>query len=62
VYDPSGTSATLTSQTGGLGGQTGLYAVPDIKCINQYDETVNKESNRRGYILQKEIWLPYVRK
>lgn len=28
VYDPSGTSATLTSQTGGLGGTTGLYAVP----------------------------------
>ena len=28
VYDPSGTSVTLTSQTGGLGGKTGLYAIP----------------------------------
>ena len=38
VYDPTGTSVTIASQTGGMGRETGLYAVPDIKCINQYDE------------------------
>jgi DNA (cytosine-5)-methyltransferase 1 len=28
VYDPNGVSCTLTSQTGGLGGKTGMYMMP----------------------------------
>lgn len=44
VYDPSGTSATLTSQTGGLGGTTGLYAVPVLT-----PDRLNKRQDGRRF-------------
>lgn len=44
VYDPTGTSVTLASQTGGMGAKTGLYAVPVLT-----PDRLNKRQNGRRF-------------
>src|SRR5690606_27493036 len=43
VYDPSGISVTLTSRGGGLGGTTGLYAIPVLTP----DRAEKRQNGRR---------------
>ena len=38
VYSPEGVSCTLTAQTGGMGGKTGLYALPCCVDLNESPE------------------------
>ena len=44
VYDPTGTSVTIASQTGGVGRETGLYAVPVLT-----PDRVEKRQNGRRF-------------
>ena len=50
VYDPSGISATLASEAGGLGAKTGLYKVPtgEIEVIGNYGSS-NYNQSRKIY-------------
>jgi len=43
VYDPTGTSVTIASQTGGVGRETGLYAVPVLTP----DRAEKRQNGRR---------------
>lgn len=48
VYDPTGTSCTLTAGTGGLGGRTGLYDMG--KAASESTEVLLiKEATHKGY-------------
>lgn len=44
VYDPNGVSCTLSSQGGGMGAKTGLYAIPVLT-----PDRVNKRQNGRRF-------------
>lgn len=43
VYDPAGVSVTLASQAGGMGGKTGLYAIPVLTP----DRAEKRQNGRR---------------
>jgi len=46
VYDASGASCTLKGESGGMGGKTGLYAVPETKlCDMSYGAGLSLQDN-----------------
>lgn len=52
VYDPSGISVTLSSQGGGQGAKTGLYAIPNPKSDGNLEYYIRKLTPKECFRLQ----------